>query len=116
MGLVGRSAEVGELAALLDRAAAGFGGGTTPVGGARSGKSALAAEAAALARDRGFEVAGGSPVRGRPGRLVWAGLLDDLGAGPEVTRALLGDSGPLGTSMAVRLLTGGTRRPMRGGA
>src|ERR1700757_5466041 len=105
MGLVGRSAEVGELGALLERAAAGFGGVITLGGAAGSGKSALAAEPAALARDRGFEVAGGSPVRGRPGRLVWAGLLDDLGADPAVSRALLGDSGPPGTSMAVRLLT-----------
>ena len=110
MGLVGRSAELGELAALLDRAAAGFGGVITLVGTAGSGKSALAAEAATLARDRGFEVAGGSAVRGRPGRLVWAGLLDDLGADPEVTRALLGESGPLDTTMAVRLLTAGNRR------
>ena len=110
MGLVGRSAEVGELAALLDRAAAGFGGVITLVGTAGSGKSALAAEAAALARDRGFEVAGGSPVRGRPGRLVWAGLLDDLGADPEVTRALFDGPGPLDTNMAARLLAAGTRR------
>jgi tetratricopeptide (TPR) repeat protein len=110
MGLVGRSAEVGELAALLDRAAAGFGGVITLVGAAGSGKSALAAEAAALARDRGFEVAGGSAVRGRPGRLVWAGLLDDLGADPEVTRALLDESGLLDTTMAARLLTAGNRR------
>ena len=110
MGLVGRSAELGELAALLDRAAAGFGGVITLTGAAGCGKSALAAEAAAMARDRGFEVVGGSAVRGRPGRLVWAGLLDDLGAGPEVTRALLGDPGPLDTNMAVRLLTAGTRR------
>ena len=110
MGLVGRSAELGELAALLDRAAAGFGGVITLVGTAGSGKSALAAEAAALARDRGFEVAGGSPVRGRPGRLVWAGLLDDLGADPEVTRALFDGPGPLDTNMAARLLAAGTRR------
>jgi tetratricopeptide (TPR) repeat protein len=110
MGLVGRLAEVGELAALLDRAAAGFGGVITLVGTAGSGKSALAAEAAALARDRGFEVVGGSPVRGRPGRLVWAGLLDDLGADPGVTRALFDGPGPLDTNMAVRLLAAGTRR------
>src|SRR5215813_9636924 len=110
MGLVGRSAELGELAALLDRAAAGFGGVITLVGTAGSGKSALAAEAATLARDRGFEVIGGSPVRGRPGRLVWAGLLDDLGADPEMTGALLGDSGPFDPNVAVRLLTAGTRR------
>ena len=107
MGLVGRSAELGELATLLDRAAAGFGGAITLVGSAGSGKSSLATAAAALARDRGFEVAGGSPVRGRPGRLVWAGLLGDLGAGPEVTAALLDDSG---TDAAVRLLTAGSRR------
>jgi hypothetical protein len=68
MGLVGRSAELGELATLLDRAAAGFGAAITLVGTAGSGKSSLAAAAAALARERGFEVAGGSPVRGRPGR------------------------------------------------
>src|SRR5215469_15432719 len=110
MGLVGRSAELGELAALLDRTAAGFGGVLTLVGSAGSGKSSLAAAAAALARDRGFEVAGGSPVRGQPGRLVWAGLLDDLGAGPEVTQALLDSTGPAGTNAAVRLLTAGTRR------
>jgi tetratricopeptide (TPR) repeat protein len=110
MGLVGRSAEVGELAALLDRATAGFGGVITLVGTAGSGKSSLAAEAVALARDRGFEVVGGSPVRGRPGRLVWAGLLDDLGADPGVTRALFDGPGPLDTNMAVRLLAAGTRR------
>ena len=110
MGLVGRSAELAELAALLDRAADGFGGLITLVGPAGAGKSSLAAEAAALGRDRGFEVAGGSAVRGRPGRLVWAGLLDDLGAGPEVTGAWLGDSGPPGTNAAVRLLTSGSRR------
>jgi hypothetical protein len=110
MGLVGRSAELGELAAHLDRAAAGFGGVITLVGTAGSGKSALAARAAALARDRGFEIVGGAPVRGRPGRLVWAGLLDDLDADPEVTAALLDDTGPPGTNMAVRLLAAGTRR------
>ena len=110
MGLVGRSAELGELAALLDRGAAGFGGVITLVGTAGSGKSALAAEAAALARDRGLEVVGGSPVRGRPGRLVWAGLLDDLGTDTKVTGALLDDSGSLDTTMAVRLLTAGARR------
>ena len=110
MGLVGRSAELGELAALLDRAGTGFGGVITLVGTAGSGKSALAAEAAALARDRGFEVAGGSPVRGRPGRLVWAGLLDDLGADPGVTGALLADPSPADTNVAVRLLAAGTRR------
>jgi hypothetical protein len=32
MGLVGRSAELGELATLVDRAAAGFGGAITLVG------------------------------------------------------------------------------------
>jgi hypothetical protein len=95
MGLAGRSAELGELAALLNRAAAGFGGVITLVGAAGSGKSSLAAAAAALARDRGFEVIGGSPVRGRPGRLVWAGLLDGIGAGPEVTGALLTTPGHL---------------------
>ena len=110
MGLVGRSAELGELAALLDRAAAGSGGVVTLVGPPGSGRSALAAEAAGLARDRGFEVVGGSAVRGRPGRLVWAGLVADLGAGPEVTGPLLDDSGPFSTNMAVRLLADGTRR------
>jgi hypothetical protein len=110
MGLAGRSAEFGELAPLLDRAAAGFGGVITLVGAAGSGKSSLAAAAAALARDRGFEVIGGSSVRGRPGRLVWAGLLEDIGAGPKVTRALLDDSGPPDIGAAVRLLAAGTRR------
>src|SRR4029077_14620200 len=100
MGLVGPSGGSRAQAALLDRAAAGLGGVITLVGAAGSGKSALAAEAAALARGRAFEVAGGSAVRGRPGRLVWAGLLDDLGADPEVTRALLDESGPLDTTMA----------------
>lgn len=43
MSLVGRSAELGEVAALLDRAAAGFGGAVTVAGPAGSGKSTLAA-------------------------------------------------------------------------
>src|SRR5262249_61682428 len=70
----------------------------------------LPAGVAVLARVRGVEVLGGSLVRGRRGRLVWAALLDDLGAGPEVPRALLDDSGPLDTNVAVRLLTAGNRR------
>jgi len=37
-------------------------------------------------------------------------LLDDLGADPEVTRALFDGPGPLDTNMAVRLLAAGTRR------
>ena len=110
MGLVGRSAELGELAALLDRTAAGFGGVITLAGPEGAGKTALAAAATRLARDLGFEVIGGSPVRGRPGRLVWAGLLDDLGADPEVTGALLDAFVPFDPNVAVRLLTAGTRR------
>lgn len=110
MSLIGRSAELGELAALLDRAAAGSGGAVTVTGPAGSGKTALAAAAAALARDRGFEVLGGSAVRGQPGQLVWAGLLDDLGADPDVSGALFGEPGPAELNAAVRLLCGGSRR------
>ena len=78
-------AEIGEIDALLEAAAAGSGGVVTLVGPQGSGKTALIAAAAEMARDRGFEVLGASPVRGQPGRLVWAQLLHDA-ARPKRTR------------------------------
>src|SRR5260370_2876740 len=109
MGLAGRPVELGEFEMLLQRAADGFGGMVTLVGAAGSGKTALVAAAADMARDRGFEVLGASPARGQPGRLVWAQLLHDAGA-DEAARALLDGAGLLDTRVAVRRLTAGVRR------
>ena len=110
MGPVGRVAELGEIDALLEAAAAGSGGVMTMVGPQGSGKTALIAAAAEMARDRGFEVLGAAPVRGQPGRLVWAQLLHDAGATEEDLRGLLGRGDLLAASAALRALTAGRRR------
>src|SRR5947209_6107401 len=109
MGPVGRAAEIGEIDALLEAAAAGSGGVVTLVGPRGSGKTALIAAAAEMARDRGFEVLGASPVRGQPGRLVWAQLLHDAGAAEEDSRGLLDRGDLLAASAALRALTAGRR-------
>ena len=110
MGPVGRAAELGEIDALLEAAAAGSGGVVILVGPQGSGKTALIAAAAEMARDRGFEVLGAAPVRGQPGRLVWAQLLHDAGATEEDSRGLLDRGDLLAASAALRSLTAGRRR------
>lgn len=110
MGPVGRAAELAELEALLKTAAAGSGGVVTLVGPRGSGKTTLVAAAADMASDRGFQVLGASPVRGQPGRLVWAHLLADIGAGNEAARELLESADPLAASAAVRALIAGPPR------
>ena len=110
MGPVGRAAEIGEIDALLEAAAAGSGGVVTLVGPQGSGKTALIAASAEMARDRGFEVLGAGPARGQPGRLVWAQLLHDAGAAEEDSRGLLDRRDLLAASAALRALTAGRRR------
>jgi hypothetical protein len=110
MGPVGRAAELAELKALFETAAAGSGGVVTFVGPHGSGKTMLAVAAADLARDRGFQVIGASPVGGQPGRLVWAHLLEDIGAGTEAARELLEGGDPHAASAAVRVLITGPPR------
>jgi AAA ATPase-like protein len=110
MGPVGRAAERDEIDALLEAAAAGSGGVVTLVGPPGSGKTALIAAATEMARDRGFEVLGAAPVRGQPGRLVWAQLLHDAGAGEDAAQGLLDRGDPLKASAALRALTAGRRR------
>src|SRR5437588_389270 len=73
-------------------------------------RRALIAAAAEMARDRGFEVLGAAPVRGQPGRLVWAQLLHDAGGTEEDSRGLLGRGDMLAASAALRALTAGRRR------
>jgi hypothetical protein len=94
VALVGRSAELRELDRLVGRAAVGSGGPVTLVGPPGSGKTALVAAAADIARGRGFEVLGASPVRGQPGRLVWAQPLHDAGA-PDERVPAIGQTGEL---------------------
>ena len=110
MGPVGRVAELAELEALLKTAAAGSGGVVTFVGPRGSGKTALVVAAADMASNRGFQVLGVSPAHGQPGRLVWAQLLEDIGAGEEAARELLEGGDPLAAGVAVRALITGSPR------
>ena len=110
MALVGRDREMGEVGRLLGRAAAGRGDVLAVVGVPGAGKTAVLDAAAALARERGFEVLRGSPAVGQPGLFVWAQVLRDAGAPESVGVRLLGDPGPLDLDRAARELATGGRR------
>jgi tetratricopeptide (TPR) repeat protein len=116
----GRRRELQEVGRLLERAAGGAGGLLAITGAPGSGKTALAAAAAAEATQRGFEVMRASPAEHHPGRLVWAQLLRDVGA-PEdlVTRladnadnadSAVGKANPLDLDAAARHLSSPTPR------
>jgi DNA-binding CsgD family transcriptional regulator/tetratricopeptide (TPR) repeat protein len=101
---VGRSEELGRVLAALDRAAAGSGGALLLAGEAGIGKSRLAAEALALARQRGFVTLEGAayPMQAD---LAYAPVLELLGpflAGLEPGRrnALVGGLLDLGRLFA----------------
>jgi DNA-binding CsgD family transcriptional regulator/tetratricopeptide (TPR) repeat protein len=86
--LVGRSEELGRVLAALERAAAGSGGSLLLAGEAGIGKSRLALEALALARQRGFATLKGAayPLQAD---LAYAPVLEALGpflAGMEPAR------------------------------
>ena len=110
MGLVGRRHELAEVARLLDGTAAGRGGLLVVSGATGSGRTALADAAAQEARARGLDVVRASPPPGRPGRLVWASVLRDLGAPDHVIGSLLEDLGPLDLDQVARLLVDGRCR------
>lgn len=76
--LVGRSAELGRLAAGLERAAHGHGCAMFLVGEAGIGKTRLAHEALVLAREQGFFVLEGSAYA-LEGRLAYAPILAAFG-------------------------------------
>src|SRR5579859_2146680 len=76
--LVGRSAEMGRLVAGLERVARGQGCVTFLAGSAGIGKTRLAHEALALARERGFLVLEGSAYA-LEGRLAYAPILAAFG-------------------------------------
>ncbi len=82
----------------------------TLVGPTGSGKSSLVSAVADKARRDGFEVFGASPVFGQPGRLVWAQLLGDVGAGPAITTAVMSAEEPLEASVVVRQLLSDHKR------
>jgi AAA ATPase domain len=107
---VGRLRELRELGDLLNRADSGAGGHLGIIGPPGSGKTALTDAIVAVARHRGFDVLRASPVRGRPGLLVWAQLLRDVGTPDELAVRLLADPGPMDLDDAARLLVAGPRR------
>jgi hypothetical protein len=108
--LVGRLRELRALEELLERAAGGSGGLVVVTGPGGSGRTALVDAAVELGRGRGFQVVRAAPARGRPGRLVWAQLLADVGAAQAAARLLDGGAGPLQLDRAARRLAAGTRQ------
>jgi tetratricopeptide (TPR) repeat protein len=96
--LVGRDGELGELLAGLDGVAAGSGRLFLLAGDPGIGKSRLAHEAAARARDRGFKVVWGRcwEAGGAPAYWPWVQSLRACvrGAGNEELRSLLGAGAP----------------------
>src|SRR5260370_38806293 len=96
--LVGRDGELGELLAGLDDVVAGSGRLFLLAGDPGIGKSRLAHEAAARARDRGVKVAGGRcwEAGGAPAYWPWVQPLGALvrGAGSEQLRSQLGSGAP----------------------
>jgi tetratricopeptide (TPR) repeat protein len=97
--LVGRDGELGELLAGLDDVVAGSGRLFLLGGDPGIGKSRLAHEAAAQARDRGFKVAWGRcwEAGGAPAYWPWVQSLRACvrGAGSEELRSQLGSGAPL---------------------
>lgn len=110
MDLVERRRELAELERLLDRAGSGSGGVLVVAGPAGSGRTALADEAVAAGRRRGFEVLRGKPIGGRPGRWVWAQLLRDVGEPHEMAAGLLAEPGLFDLDAAAVALAAGSRR------
>src|SRR5215468_4812584 len=96
--LVGRDGELGELLAGLDDAACGTGRLFLLAGDPGIGKSRLAGEAAARARDRGFQVAWGRcwEAGGAPAYWPWVQALRACvrGLGSEELRSQLGAGAP----------------------
>ena len=113
MALAGRQRELRALNELLDRADRGSGGVVTVVGPGGAGKTALADATIESATGRGFDIVRASPVPGRPGLLVWAQLLRDVGAPDELVTRLLSDPDgavdPMALDDAARLLLSGRR-------
>lgn len=109
MELVGRDREKAEITGLLDRTVMGRGGLVVVVGPAGAGKTALAEYAAVQGKSRGLRVVRAVGVRGQPPRLVWAQVLDDLGAA-DAARALLDGPAVAEVDAAVRALVCGTQR------
>lgn len=110
MALVGRRAELAQVADLLDRAQDKSGGVLVVAGLAGSGRTALAEAAVEGGRRRGFEVLRAAAVGGRPGRWVWAQLLRDAGVPDDLVSGLLDEPGPLELDTAAAALCSGTRR------
>ena len=114
MALVGRRAELAQLADLLDRAQDKSGGVLVVAGLAGSGRTALAEAAVEGGRRRGFEVLRAAAVYGRPGRWVWAQLLRDGGVSDDLVSGLLYEPGPLELDTAAASLCSSTARRIAG--
>ena len=108
--LIGRDYEMAEIIGLLDRASRKAGGVLAVIGPPGSGKSSLLDAAEGRARRRRFEVWKGAPALGQPGRLVWAQVLQDVGAPRDVAATLMSQAGSLDLDRAARELQGPPRR------
>ena len=111
MALVGRRAELAQVADLLDRAQDKSGGVLVVAGLAGSGRTALAEAAVeGQAGGAGSRCCRAAAVGGRPGRWVWAQLLRDAGVPDDLVSGLLDEPGPLELDTAAAALCSGTRR------
>jgi hypothetical protein len=108
--LVERAHALDEVAGLLDRAAAGFGGVLVVAGAAGSGRTAVADAAVAQSRRRGFEVLRGLAVPQRAGRWLWAQLVRDGGGSEELVARLLVEPSDFDLDSAAVALCSGRRR------